>query len=137
MELIKCYHTDEASLELNSLVETKHPAVPFKMGAVPVLANIKVAEGFCGKTDKDVGMILLYESSSFTSGISKKSGRPWSKVAIQLSDGYATIECVDWKAKRALGWNKNTIVYVRGELKPGWKTSVCLDVHEIQRLSSD
>ena len=137
MDLIKQYHTDEASLELNSLVETNRPAVPFKMGTVPILANIKVAEGFCGKTDKDIGLILLYESSAYTSGTSKKSGRPWSKVAINLSDGYSTIECVDWKAKKALGWSKNTIVYVRGELKPGWKAPICLDVHEIQRLSSD
>ncbi len=137
MELVKKYHTDEASLELNSLEETGKEAVPFKMGSVPILANIKVAEGFCGKVDKDVGLILLYESSAFTSGLSKKSGRPWSKVAIHLSDGFTTIECVDWKAKKALGWSKNAIVYVKGELKPGWKTPICLDVHEIQRLSND
>lgn len=137
MALIKRFHTDEASLELNSLSETHRESVPFMMGKTPILANIKVAEGFCGKTDKDVGLILLYESSSFTSGTSKKSGRPWSKVGINLSDGYATIECVDWKAKKALGWNKNTIVYVKGQLKTGWKTPVCLDIHEIQRLSDD
>lgn len=137
MALIKGYHTDEASVELNALVETGKQAVPFKMGNVPILANIKVAEGFLGKTDKDVGLILLYEGSAFTSGTSKKSGRPWSKVAVNLSDGYASIECVDWKLKKALGWNKNTIVYVKGELKPGWKTPVCLDIHEIQRLSNE
>jgi DNA polymerase-3 subunit alpha len=137
MTLIKHFHTDEASLELNSLTETGRESVPFAMGTIPILANIKVAEGFCGKTDKDIGLILLYESSAFTSGTSKKSGRAWSKVGINLSDGYATIECVDWKMKKALGWNKNSIVYVRGQLKPGWKTPVCLDVHEIQRLSGD
>lgn len=137
MALIKGYHTDEASMELSSLTETGKEAVPFKMGSVPILANIKIAEGFVNKTDLDVGMILLYEGSSFTSGTSKKSGRPWSKVAVNLNDGYASIECVDWKAKKALGWPKNSIVYVRGELKPGWKTPVQLDIHEIQRLSKD
>lgn len=137
MALIKEYHTDEANLELYSLTETGKEAIPFKMGSVPILANIKIAEGFNGKTDKDVGMILLYEESSYTSGTSKKSGRPWSKVAVHLSDGYATIECVDWKAKKAFGWLKNSIIYVRGQLKPGWKTPVCLDIHEIQRLSKD
>jgi DNA polymerase-3 subunit alpha len=137
MAIVKKYHTDEASLELNSLVTTNREAVPFLMGSVPILANIKIAEGFCGKTDKDVGLILLYESSAFTSGTSKKNNRPWSKVGVQLSDGYATIECVDWKAKRAFGWPKNSIVYVKGQLKPGWKTPVCLDIHEIQRLSND
>jgi DNA polymerase III alpha subunit len=137
MALIKGFHTDEASMELTSLAETGRDSVPFMMGTTPIIANIKVAEGFCGKTDKDVGMILLYEESSYSSGTSKKSGRPWSKVAVHLSDGYASIECVDWKMKKALGWNKNSIVYVRGQLKPGWKTPVCLDIHEIQRLSKD
>lgn len=137
MNLVKQYHTDEASLELNSLRATGRDAVPFVMGTVPILANIKVAEGFCGKLDKDVGLILLYEGSSFTSGTSKKSGKPYTKVAVNLSDGYASIECVDWKRKKALGWPKNSIVYVKGELKPGWKTSVSLDIHEIQRLSND
>jgi len=137
MELVKRYHTDEASLSLNALTQTNRAAVPFLMGQVPILANIKVAEGFCGKIDKDVGLILLYESSSFLHGVSKKNGKPWSKVSIHLSDGYATLECVDWKMKKALGWNKNSIVYVKGELKPGWKTPICLDVHEIQRLSND
>jgi DNA polymerase-3 subunit alpha len=137
MKLIKQYHTDEATLELTSLKSTGREAVPFMMGTVPILANIKVAEGFCEKINKDVGLILLYESSTFTSGISKKSGKPWSKVSVHLSDGYSSIECVNWKAKKALGWNKNTIVYVKGQLKPGWKTPVCLDIHEIQRLSND
>lgn len=137
MALIKQYHTDEASLELKALRETGKEAVPLYMGDTPVLGNIRVAEGFVNKLDKDVGLILLYEGSSFTQGTSKKSGRPWSKVAVNLSDGYASIECVDWKGKKALGWPKNSIVYVRGELKPGWKTPVCLDIHEIQRLSED
>lgn len=137
MDLIKKFHTDEADLELRSLTETGREAVPFRMGDVPIIANIKIAEGMVGKVSKDVGLILLYESSSFTNGTSKKSGRPWSKVSVQLSDGYSSIECVDWKAKRAFGWPKNSIIYVRGELKPGWKTPVCLDIHEIQRLSKD
>lgn len=137
MELVKKFHTDEASVELKSLIETGRAAVPFRMGDVPILANIKVAEGMVGKVTKDVGLILLYEESSFSSGVSKKSGRSWSKVAVTLSDGYASLECVDWKAKKAFGWPKNSIIYVRGELKPGWKTPVCLDIHEIQRLSKD
>ena len=137
MALVQDYHTDEASLELRSLQSTGRASVPFRMGEVPILGNIKVAEGMLGKTTKDVGLILLYEESSFTNGTSKKSGRPWSKVSVHLSDGYASIECVDWKAKKAFGWSKNSIVYVRGELKAGWKTPVCLDIHEIQRLSKD
>lgn len=134
MDLVKKYHTDESSLELSILQETGKEAVPFRMGTVPVIANIKVAEGLVER-QSEVGMILLYEKSEFTSGVSKKSGRPWNKVAVTLSDGYTTIECVDWKAKKAFGWPKNSIIYVRGQLKPGWKTPVCLDLREIQRLS--
>lgn len=134
MELIKKYHTDESSRELRSLEETGRAAVPFRLGTTPIIANIKIAEGMAN-SGKEVGMILLYEGSEYTTGKSKKSGRPWSKVAVSLSDGYSTIECVDWKAKKAFGWLKNSIVYVRGELKPGWKTPVQLDIREIQRLS--
>jgi DNA polymerase-3 subunit alpha len=135
---IRGFHTDESSMQLHALRETGRAGVPFFMGDVPVLANIRIAEGLVKRQDdKEVGMIMLYEGSEFTSGISKKSGRPWSKVAVYLSDGYNTIECVDWKGKKALGWAKNSIVYVRGQLKPGWKTPVCLDIREIQRLTQE
>lgn len=135
---IRSFHTDEASIKMHALRETGRAGIPFFMGDVPVLANIRVAEGLLKKEDdKEVGMILLYERSEFTSGISKKSGRPWSKVSVYLSDGYNTIECVDWKAKRALGWAKNSIVYVRGTVKPGFRAPVCLDIREIQRLTRE
>lgn len=134
MELIKSYHTDESSLELRLLQETGRAAVPFRMGTTPIIANIKIAEGMAN-SDREVGMILLYEGSEYTTGKSKKSGRPWAKVAVKLSDGYSSIECVDWNGKKALGWAKNSIVYVRGQLKPGWKTAVQLNLEEIQRLS--
>jgi DNA polymerase-3 subunit alpha len=117
------------------LVATGHAGVPLMMGKVPVLSNIRVAEGLVksGNT-REIGMILLFESSEFASGISKKSGREWSKVGIILSDGYSTMECTDWNRKAALGWSKNTIVYVRGVLKAGWKTSVSLQITEIERI---
>ena len=100
-------------------------------------ANIKsyLSEGLIKKEHaKEVGMILLYESSEFTRGVSKKSGRPWSKVSVYLSDGYTTIECTDWNRKSALGWTKDSIVYVRGTLKPGWKTPVNLQLVEIEQI---
>lgn len=138
ISMIRSFHTDESSMQLNALRETGRSGVPFFMKNVPILAGIRVAEGLVKKEDdKEVGMILLYEGSEFTSGISKKSGKPWSKVAVYLSDGYNAIECVDWRGKKALGWNKNSIVYVRGQLKPGWKTPVSLEIREIQRLTKD
>jgi DNA polymerase-3 subunit alpha len=119
----------------SGLTETGRNGIPLMMGKVPVLGNIKVAEGFLNNQHSaEVGMILLYESSAFDRGVSKKSGRPWSKVSVFLSDGYTTIECVDWDRKAALGWEPNSVVYVRGTLKPGWKTPVSLQLEEIERI---
>lgn len=136
ISMIRHMQTDEASIELYALRETGRSGVPFFMGDVPVLANVKVAEGVLNKgRTEDVGMILLYEGSNVTKGVSKKSGRPWTKLSVNLSDGYNTIECIDWRSQKGLGWPKNSIVYVRGRLKEGWKTPVSLDMMEIQRLT--
>lgn len=117
------------------LHETGRSGVPLIMGDVPVLSTIKVAEGLYKKGhEMEVGMILLFESSAVSKGISKKSGRPWAKLAVHLSDGYSTIECTRWDCKNALGWDKNSIVYVRGKLKEGWKTPVNLTIEEIERI---
>jgi DNA polymerase-3 subunit alpha len=118
-----------------ALIETGRPGIPLMMGGIPILSTVKVAEGLQKKGHQtEVGMILLFESSSHTKGISKKSGRPWSKVSVYLSDGYSTIECTWWDRKSALGWEKNSIVYVRGKLKEGWKTPVNLQIEEIERI---
>lgn len=117
------------------LKHTKRNNAPLMMGTTPILSNIKIAEDLVkAEHSKEVGMILLFESSEFSRGLSKKSGRPWSKVGISLSDGYSTLECVDWNGKSALGWPKNTLVYVRGTLKPGWKTPVNLQIVEIEKI---
>jgi hypothetical protein len=55
-------------------------------------------------------------------------------LGVYLSDGYSTIECTQWDRKSALGWEKNSIVYVRGKLKEGWKTPVSLTIEEIERI---
>jgi hypothetical protein len=118
-----------------ALSETGREGVPLMMGDTPILSTIKIAEGLIKKDfDKEVGMILLYESSAFSKGVSKKSGRPWCKVTVYLSDGFTTLECTYWDRKSALGWTKNSIVYVRGKLKPGWKTPVNLQIEEIEQI---
>jgi DNA polymerase-3 subunit alpha len=138
VSMIKAYHTDEASMRMYALRETGRAGIPFFMGDIPVIASVSIAEGLVKKnSDKEVGMILLYEKSEYKQGVSKKTGKPYSMLTIHLSDGYNTIECTDWKAKKALGWNKNSLVYARGSLKPGWKTLVNLDLREIHRLTKD
>jgi hypothetical protein len=117
------------------LQDTNRPGIPLMMGDTPVLSNIKIAEGLVKKGyEREVGMILLFESSEYSSGISKKSGKPWKKVSVNLSDGFSNIECIEWDRKGALGWDKNCIVYVRGMLKQGWKTPVSLQIEEIERV---
>lgn len=118
-----------------NLRRTDKDAVPFVIGHVPVLCNIKVAAGVLehGHGD-DVGMILLYEGSAIRSGISKKSGRPWSLLSVKLSDGYQTIEAASWDLNKALKWPKDSLVYIRGTLKEGWKTPVSITISEIEKI---
>lgn len=100
-----------------------------------VLGSVKVGEGFLKKKfDKEVAMILLYDSSNYKSGISKKTGKPWHRVSVMLSDGYNIIEATLWDAKKALGWPKDTIVYVRGELKAGWRTPLSFEISELEKV---
>jgi DNA polymerase-3 subunit alpha len=134
--------------EITTLLQAKWPGlkktgrkgIPFYMQSgsseeTYVLGSIKVAEGLIKKGfDKDVGIILLYESSSYSFGTSKKTGRPWHKVSVILSDGYNSMEAIMWDTKKALGWSKNTIVYVGGKLKTGWKTPVSIDVRELTKV---
>jgi DNA polymerase-3 subunit alpha len=120
-----------------ALKSTGREGVPLLMGDTPVLSNLKVAEGLLKKKhESDVALMLLFDSSEYRQGVSKKTGRPWSKVSVVLSDGFNTVECVDWNRKAALGWKKDTIVYVRGQLKSGWKTPVSLTISEIEKVES-
>lgn len=122
-----------------ALVDTGRKGVPFIMKSktedTMILGSIKVAEGLLKKNfDKEVGMILLFDSSTYKTGTSKKSGRPWHMVSVTLSDGYNLIEASLWDAKKAFGWPQNTIVYVRGTLKTGWKTPVSFNIEEIEKV---
>jgi hypothetical protein len=53
---------------------------------------------------------------------------------MDLNDGYKNIEGSYWKMKKAFGWPTNTVVYVRGTIKKGWKTAVSFNVTELQRI---
>jgi DNA polymerase III alpha subunit len=118
-----------------ALQRTGKKGIPLMMGDTPILNSCRVAEGLVNKEYKDeVGLILLFESSSYAGGISKKSGKPWHKVSVMLSDGYNTIECLLWDQKKAFGWDKNTVVYVKGKLQRGWKDSIQLTVSEMEKI---
>lgn len=117
------------------LTSTGRNGIPFIMADRPVLGNLKVAEGMVKREhDEEVGMILLYEGCNVRKGTSKKSGKEWCLTSIKLSDGYGTIEAAKWDQEKPFRWPINTIVYVRGKLKTGWKTPVSITINEIERV---
>lgn len=127
-----------------ALKQTGRTAVPLmmkdseSMEQVPVLPNIKLAEGLLKKNfEKSVGLVLLYEGSTTRSGVSKKSGKKWTLTSIKLSDGFVSIEATDWNRKSPLKWPLNSIIYVQGKLKEGWKTPVSINIEEIERIKEN
>lgn len=111
--------------------------------STPILANVQAAAQLidAGRHEDEtgnpieVGFIGFFQSSSFKSGISKKSGREWNKVDVIVSDGLSVIECVKWDNKRAYGFTVNSIVFIRGTLRKGWKGDPQLTINEIECIS--
>lgn len=133
----------EISAVWPSMRETKRKDIPFAFGSaptVPVIASIAIAEKLLLSQERSensdrvrVAMVGLFQSSSHKSGISKR-GKPWSKVDVVLSDGISNIECVQWDQKRALRYSVNSLVYVMGYIKRGWRGSATIEILEIEKL---
>jgi len=147
--------------EIRTIIESKWPAlqhmnsdaIPYIMNSqesqdVRILGSVKIADRFFNKSvpgdlteqekkkfeTEEVGLIMLFQGSEYREGISKNSGRKWTKLSVDMSDGFSTIEATRWDAKKALGWPKNTIIYVRGKLKQGWKTPISITIDEIEKV---
>lgn len=119
----------------SDLVPTGKSGIPFLNGKTPIINNVKIAEGLVDKGhESEVGMIMVFEGSNIRKGVSKKSGKPYCMLNIALSDGYSNVECADWNRKKALRYPDNSIVYVRGTLKKGWKMSVGINLKEIELI---
>lgn len=134
---------NEISAMWPSMRETKRKDIPLAFGTsptIPVISSVAVAAKLIDaqerseSTDKiKVAMVGLFQSSTHRSGTSKR-GKPWSKVDVVVSDGLSTIECTFWDQRRALRFPTNTLVYVMGYVKRGWKGSPSLEVLELERL---
>ena len=117
------------------LKETGRKGIPLTMGGVPILNDLRVAAGLVKKEwEQEVGMIMLYEGSNTKSGESKKTGKPWALTSVSLSDGYNLVEAVKWDQTKAFRWPVNSIIYVRGKLKEGWRDPVSMTIKEIEKV---
>ena len=117
------------------LKRTGRKGIPFTFGETPVLGGVGVAEKLLKKgVDKEVGMILLYESSKHKKIKSKKNGKEYELVEVTLSDGFGSIVCTMWGAEKALSWPVNSLVYIRGTLRAGFKMPVSITANEIDRI---
>ena len=149
----KCFNkpllSDERIIDLlkskwPGLHSTNRKAFPLVMGKgepTHILGGVKIAEAMfhanmAGNKQKPMvfGMMLLFDGSMVRSGTSKKTGKDWECVSVELSDGFNTIEATDWKRNKAYRFPKNTIVYVRAELRKGWKTPVALNIVHMEEV---
>jgi DNA polymerase-3 subunit alpha len=118
-----------------NLKATGRKGIPFMLDKTPVISSLKVAEGLLNNHHEgEIAMIMLYTGSNVKKGISKKSGNPYSFVNISLSDGYNNAESVDWKKTKPLRYRENSIVYIRGTLRKGYKSTISINLREIENI---
>jgi DNA polymerase III subunit alpha len=122
------------------LQPTKNKHIPYLMGSddnkTIIIDSAETAEKLFNKGhDKEIGLFMLFNSSSHKSGLSNRTGKKWELVSVEMNDGYKAMEGSFWKMKRAFGWPVDTIIYVRGTLQKGWKTPVCLNIVEMEKVN--
>jgi hypothetical protein len=114
---------------------TGRKGVPMMDGKIPVIANLKVAQGLLeNKYEGHVGMLLLFAKSETKSVVSKKSGKPYKMMKVELSDGYNEAEAVMWDRDKPLRFPVDSVVYVVAKLKEGWKAPISLQLEKIERV---
>lgn len=118
-----------------SLAPTGRKGIPFMIGKTPVISSLKIAEGLIkNEHENEVAMIMLFTGSKIRKGKSKRTGNEYCFLNIDLSDGYNIAESVDWKRTKPLRLRENSIVYVRGTLKAGYKCPVSINLKEIEPI---
>jgi DNA polymerase-3 subunit alpha len=120
------------------LRSTNKKAIPLMMGSVPIVGSVKAARAILEKQDEiEIGFIGLYCGSEVQKGIGKASGKPWSKLEISISDGIEVLRCDWWRKDKALRLPIDSIFYVKGKLKLGWRDMPVIEVQEVQRLGEE
>jgi hypothetical protein len=124
---------------LSALTKTNRASFPYVMGidATLVFKNVSVLEKLLAK-EPDISNlmygVLLFQGSSAHSGVSKKNGRPWKKIEVELSDGFRTIYCTMWDKDKPLRWNVDTPVLVYGRPVLDWRGRSAIALSEINRI---
>ncbi len=96
-----------------------------------ILANLQVAQEIIDAEDtQKYGMWLLCLGSSYTDGVTKH-GKKYQKLSIMLTDGYNDCEGVWWDKTNPLRYPKNTLVYVEGKFKKGWKLPISITISDL------
>jgi DNA polymerase-3 subunit alpha len=109
---------------------------PLKFKGLSILKDIETATNLINTTEgKKAGMFLLFKSSTIKTGISK-TGRPWRLLKVSMSDGLNDIEGMMWNAERPLGFAKNSLIFVSGLFKRGWRDRIEVMLDEIQEVYS-
>jgi DNA polymerase III alpha subunit len=78
--------------------------------------------------------VMLFQSSAASKGISKKSGRPWKRVEVELSDGVRLMYATIWDKDKAFGWQTDSPVLVYGKLQTDWRGRPSMNIRDITRL---
>ncbi|MCX6826858.1 MAG: hypothetical protein NTV06_06305, partial [candidate division Zixibacteria bacterium] len=118
------------------LILTGNKAIPLRIGGIPVLRGLDIGAGLLEKgaaDDRQFGFVLLYGGSEHKSGVSKK-GRKWDMLKLSLSDGMMNVEGTMWDQILPPRFLKDSLVYVQGTLRAGYKTPISITVSEIHSM---
>lgn len=149
----KCFNKsllDEPSISVminNNLDELEYTGkrnIPFFRGVkrskkkIPIVSGISSAKNMLKNGyDGEVGLVLLFESSTHKHGNSKKTGKPYDMVKAELNDGYSMINAIWWDRTQPLRYPKNSIVFVRGTISEGWGGILNIQVSEMEKIEND
>jgi hypothetical protein len=101
----------------DGIIATGKKDVPFMDKSIPIISDVGIGFKLLEKDfKKKIGMFAFFRESTIRSGISKKSGKPYSFLKVVLDDGYNIFEYVLWDAAKPLGYRKDSLVYINGYL---------------------
>jgi DNA polymerase-3 subunit alpha len=102
----------------------------------PIISNVRAAEALLENNigDEKIGMIVLFDGSRAKTIKAKKTGKIYNLVEIDLSDGHRYMGAVKWNLEKAFNFPKNSVLYIKGKIKDGWKENISFSIDEIKRI---